>query len=82
MRFAAILAVTIVGAFSAIWGAFALWYQAPGGHALKALSVFLWAVCSLMLLIAVWQGRTGPRTPDIRGGVHRLADLVASDYAV
>src|SRR5450631_543955 len=58
LRVAAILAATIAVGLSSIWGAFALWYQAPGGQTLKALSVLLWAAFSLTLLVAMWQGRT------------------------
>ncbi len=58
MRFAITFLVTLIVGFSAIWGAFALWYQAPGGQALKTLSVFLWVGFSLALLMALWQGRT------------------------
>jgi hypothetical protein len=57
LRFAATLSATLAVGFSAIWGAFALWYQAPGGQALKTLSVLLWAAFSLMLLVALWHGR-------------------------
>ena len=58
LRFTATLLATLVVGFSAIWGAFALWYQFPGGQALKTLSVFLWAGFGLALLTALWQGRT------------------------
>jgi hypothetical protein len=58
LRFAATLLVTLVVGSSAIWGAFALWYQAPGGQARKILSVLLWAGFSLALMIALWHGRT------------------------
>jgi hypothetical protein len=58
LRFTVTLLATLLVGFSAIWGAFALWYQAPGGHALKALSVFLWLGFALTLMIALWQGRT------------------------
>ena len=57
LRFTAPLLATLFVGFSAIWGAFALWYQARGGNALKALSVSLWVGFSSALLIAVWQGR-------------------------
>src|SRR5580704_11007066 len=52
MRFAATSLATLIIGFSAIWGAFALWYQAPGGQSLKTLSVLLWAGFALILLIA------------------------------
>jgi Domain of unknown function (DUF4105) len=58
LRFAATLLATLVVGSSAIWGAFALWYQAPGGQARKILSVLSWAGFSLALMIALWHGRT------------------------
>jgi hypothetical protein len=58
LRFAATLSATLVVGCCAIWGAFALWYQAPGGQALKTLCLLLWAGFSLTLLIVLWQGRT------------------------
>jgi hypothetical protein len=58
VRFAATLLSTLIVGFSMIWGAFALWYQAPGGQSLKALSVLLWSGFGLTLLLALWQGRT------------------------
>jgi Domain of unknown function (DUF4105) len=41
----------------ALWGAAALWYQIPGGRLLKSLCAALWAIFSLAMLIALWQGR-------------------------
>jgi Domain of unknown function (DUF4105) len=58
MRFAATSLATLIIGFSAIWGAFALWYQAPGGQSFKTLCVLLWVGFALLLLIALWQGRT------------------------
>jgi Domain of unknown function (DUF4105) len=58
LRFSVTLLATLVVGFSAIWAAFALWYQAPGGQAVKMLSVFVWVGFSFTLLIALWQGRT------------------------
>ncbi|MEP6546377.1 MAG: DUF4105 domain-containing protein [Gammaproteobacteria bacterium] len=58
MRLTVTLLGSLVVGLAAIWGALALWYQAPGGQALKTLSVFLWAGFSLALLVALWQGRT------------------------
>ena len=37
----------------AIWGCFALWYQVPGGRPLKILAVALWALFSLVTLLAL-----------------------------
>jgi len=42
---------------AAVWGAFALWYQVPGGYAFKTLAVALWTALGLAMLIALWQGR-------------------------
>jgi hypothetical protein len=58
LRFAVTFLATLLIGSSAIWGAFALWYQAPGGQALKSLSVLLWAGFNVTLLIALWHGRT------------------------
>ena len=58
LRFAVTLLATLIVSSSAIWGAFALWYQAPGGQALKTLSVLLWVGLSLFLVIVLWQGKT------------------------
>jgi Domain of unknown function (DUF4105) len=58
LRFSVTLLATLLVGFSAIWGAFALWYQAPGGQTVKMLSVLVWAGFSVALLIALWQGRT------------------------
>ena len=60
LRFAVTFLATLVVASSAIWGALALWYQAPGGQALKTLCVLLWMAFSLGVLLALWQGRTTP----------------------
>jgi len=43
LRFAATFVATLVVGFASIWGVFALWYQVPGGQALKILGVFLWS---------------------------------------
>jgi Domain of unknown function (DUF4105) len=58
LRFASIFLATLLVGSSAIWGALALWYQAPGGQALKTLCMLLWAAFSLTILVALWQGRT------------------------
>jgi hypothetical protein len=57
MQLIATVSATLALGCSAIWGAFALWYQAPGGQAVKALWLLLWAGFSLILLIVLWQGR-------------------------
>jgi hypothetical protein len=58
LRLTATSLATLIAGASAIWGVFALWFQAPGGRALKTLSVLSWAALSLTLMIAFWQGRT------------------------
>jgi hypothetical protein len=58
LRFAATLLATLIVGTSAIWGAFALWFQAPGGRVRKSLSVLSWAAFSLILIFTFWQGRT------------------------
>jgi hypothetical protein len=58
LRFAATLIATLIVGSSAIWGAFALWFQAPGGRARKSVSALLWAAFSLVLMTTFWQGRT------------------------
>jgi hypothetical protein len=57
LRFAATFLATLVVGLSALWGAFALWYQAPGGQTLKALCVLVWVALNLVVLLALWQGR-------------------------
>ena len=61
MRFVHIVSrvlVTLMTSASAIWGALALWYQVPGGDALRILAVALWTVLSLAMLVALWRRRT------------------------
>jgi len=53
---AAVLATAVVG-LPTVWGAFALWYQIPGGHLLKSLSIVLWIAFSLAMILLMWQGR-------------------------
>ena len=58
LRFAAMLVATLLLGVPAVWGALALWYQAPGGQ-LKGILVLLWSAFALGVLIALWQGRAG-----------------------
>jgi Domain of unknown function (DUF4105) len=58
LRFAATFLATLIVGSAAIWGACALWYQVPGGHAMKTLGVLLWIAFSVALLVALWHGRT------------------------
>lgn len=57
LRTAALVLATLSLAMAAVWGAFALWYQVPGGYAFKTLAVALWTALGLAMLIALWQGR-------------------------
>ena len=41
----------------AAWGAFALWFQVPGGWVFQGLGVCLWIAFTLAILIALWRGR-------------------------
>ena len=63
LRFAAAALATLIMGSSAIWGAFALWYQEPGGQTLRTLGVLLWCVVCLILVIGVWQGRAALAVP-------------------
>jgi len=57
LRFAPIMLATFIVGSCAVWGAFALWFRAPGGPTPKTLSALGWAGFSLTLMIALWQGR-------------------------
>jgi Domain of unknown function (DUF4105) len=57
LRITTTLLATFVIGISAIWGALALWYQAPGGHVLRILGITLWVAFCLTAILAVWQGR-------------------------
>ncbi len=57
LRLTAIILATVLMALSTIWGAFALWYQVPGGQGMKALCLLLWALVGLATSIALWQDR-------------------------
>jgi hypothetical protein len=41
----------------ATWGAFALWFQVPGGWLLQSLGAGLWVVFSVVIVVALWWGR-------------------------
>ncbi len=56
LRLTGVSLATLTVACSAIWGAFALWYQEPGGRARKTLSVLLWSGVTLILVVSLWQG--------------------------
>jgi hypothetical protein len=58
MRLTAIWLATLALATCGIWGALALWYQAPGAKFGKSLSVILWAALCIELSIALHGDRT------------------------
>jgi len=58
LRLAGSLLASLLVVLPAAWGAFALWYQVPGGHPVKTLSVLLWAALALAAVACLWQGRT------------------------
>jgi hypothetical protein len=49
--------VAFIVSLPAIWGCFALWYQVPGGKPMKIAAVALWALFSLVILIALSRTR-------------------------
>ena len=57
LRIAGAVVTTIIVGLPAIWGGFALWYQFPGGQLAKGIGIALWGALSLVMLIALWQGR-------------------------
>lgn len=58
LRFTGLFLATLTVGVAAIWGAFALWFQAPGGNAVRVLTVSVWAGFSLILIFYLWHGRT------------------------
>jgi hypothetical protein len=48
---------TLLIALPSLWGALALWYQLPGGRAVRLLGVVLWACIVTASLLAVWRRR-------------------------
>lgn len=54
--FAMALATTFV-ILGALWGAFALWYQVPGGVAAKALAIGTWVLLGAAMLFMLWTHR-------------------------
>ena len=50
--------LTLMVGISATWGALALWYQAPGAHAVHGLILATWILLSTSMLAALWRGRT------------------------
>src|SRR3984885_9051789 len=57
VRVALLALVTVIVVIAATWGVFALWYQLPGQHALKAVGVTVWVALSFAVLIAMWSRR-------------------------
>jgi hypothetical protein len=59
LRIATTALATLLIGVPAVWGSFALWYQIPGGQALKTFGVMLWAAFSIAMVVALWQARIG-----------------------
>lgn len=57
LRLTAAALATLLIALSTLWGAFALWYQAPGGQGLKAVWVLLWVAVGFAAMTAPWQDK-------------------------
>jgi hypothetical protein len=53
---AGVLATLLIG-LPALWGAFALWYQAPGGTTGKIFSILIWSIFSVGMIAVVWNAR-------------------------
>ena len=57
MNLALALLGSLVVGLPALWGAFALWYQAPGSPASRTFSVAIWAVFTAGVIATLWAGR-------------------------
>jgi hypothetical protein len=57
LRIASTFLATSVIVLPGLWGAFALWYQLPGGQVTKALGVALWSALAVAALAGLWYGR-------------------------
>jgi len=49
--------VAFIIALPAFWGCFALWYQVPGGRAVKILAVALWLLFSILIVTVLFRTR-------------------------
>jgi hypothetical protein len=50
------LLVTLIIGITCVWGALALWYQAPGGRGWKSSISALWVASAILCAAAVWSG--------------------------
>jgi hypothetical protein len=58
LRIAVALLASLLVGLPAAWVVLALWFQAPGGNALKIAIVAVWIIICVGVLFALWQGRT------------------------
>ena len=77
LRIASRVLITLIVGVTAAWGAFALWYQLPGGHALRAVGVTFWVVFSSHRAGRAVEPAHRARSLGIFGGVCHFAALVA-----
>jgi len=54
-----LILLTLLFVLPAIWVGFALWFQLPGGAALRGAGVALWAVFALTMLVLLWRAQPG-----------------------
>jgi len=52
-----IMVAVIVLPLLTLWGAFALWFQIPGGQIVKTLSIVIWVAAGLAMLVLAAKGR-------------------------
>jgi len=57
LQLVAMLIATFYVALTAVWGAFALWYQLPGDKPSKLSGIVLWSAFSVITIGVLWQGR-------------------------
>ena len=82
LRVAAELIATLLLAIPAIWGALALWYQAPSGPRLRTFSAALWSAVCVVWTVALWRGRFASGLAGFASDVRRDPGLVAAAHSL